>query len=97
LEIINSDLQGSNIPHIISVSPNPTSQDFLVDFRLSNGAQSSQIQIMDLQGDVVFVIEITEQTESIVVSTQSMKSGLYFISLKSNNVVWDVKRVIVSK
>ena len=76
-----------------TVYPNPAKG--FISINLSNiTAISSQLTITDLAGKIVLSKTITTQNGNVLVSTNNLVNGVYFVQLKINNEVLVSKLVI---
>jgi Secretion system C-terminal sorting domain len=81
-----------NILSQVSVYPNPASSDVTFDLGQND---VDQIQIMDLSGRVIDVINVTNSIEGLSVS--NYESGVYFYALIHGGVILKTEKLVVSK
>lgn len=79
-------------------SPNPFSQSTQIEFLIPNTAQTADIYIYTIQGQLVKKIPIPEcQSGSITVSTSELASGVYLYHLIIDGEDIDFKKMIISE
>ena len=73
---------------ILKIYPNPVRDILNIDFQLSN-KQYDQIEIIDINGKIVFFKQINSSTNSISVST--FPKGMYLCRLQNNTLTTSIK------
>ncbi|MBK7148733.1 MAG: choice-of-anchor B family protein [Bacteroidetes bacterium] len=78
----------------VKTYPNPFNKGLSV--YCSNLPQDGTLELQDVLGQVVFTKPILDYVTTIPVA-QDLESGLYFLNIKSNNKVLQVKKVVKSE
>jgi len=84
---INTDNFGSYTTDL-KVYPNPTDNDFTLDIpeRFVNNTSPTLIEIVDLQGKIVYTQTFTQIQSALVdIHTENIARGMYLVKLKQNN------------
>jgi len=74
------------------IYPNPTTSYFIIDLDKSHFINS--IEIISLEGKVVYSKEVNEQIKEIKVELPGLNFGVYFISLKTQNDIYHSRIII---
>ncbi len=72
----------------LKVYPNPTDNDFTLDIpeRFVNNTSPTLIEIVDLQGKIVYTQTFTHIQSALVdIHTENIARGMYLVKLKQNN------------
>jgi hypothetical protein len=73
------------IDHDLSVYPNPTRGDFILEFRVpGNFADNSRIEIFNMSGKLIRT-ETVGNRQKLMLSLTGSPSGVYLIRLSSGN------------
>ncbi len=94
-EIISLSNINSNADkeHVISLFPNPSSG--FVNISLGNSVvRNASISIIDLTGKVVYNAAVNNSANSIKVSTNNFESGLYFVTVYTDDFNETTKLII---
>jgi len=96
LQINEQNIDGGNnavdlASSLVTVSPNPTTGNFIIDFGAGN-EEGNAVKISDISGKVVFVADNLSQTASIDLSGNA--KGVYFIQTNSNGKT-NVQKIIL--
>lgn len=94
-EIISLSNINSNADkeHVISLFPNPSSG--FVNINLGNSVvRNASISIIDLTGKVVYNAAVNNSANSIKVSTNNFESGLYFVTVYTDDFSETAKLII---
>jgi len=89
---INHAVNESLLDSYITVYPNPATNFLIIDDQ-SKTTSLKQVAIFDVKGNLIF--ETTYSDNSVTVSTENFKSGLYFITIKWDNQL--VVRKLIKK
>ncbi len=80
----------------LSVSPNPVNDMFVVKHTALESKNAS-IKVLNIVGSVVKEVRIENNETQTKVDASQLTAGIYFVSVYSNNVLIDSKKIIVSK
>ena len=76
-------------PSILEVYPNPAKDYLIIGYILDMTEVSGIVEIMNLKGDIVKTIPITEPVDKLTVLTQNWKSGTYIATMVVNGKIMD--------
>jgi hypothetical protein len=77
-------------------TPNPFINQSLIQYKLPFGSKMSQIQIVDITGKIVSIIELEKgNAGSISLSNAAFRSGFYYYSLVVDGKIVDRKKMMV--
>jgi photosystem II stability/assembly factor-like uncharacterized protein len=88
----NRKLAGS-----LSLSPNPTSGICHAVFTLSSADTKNDLIILDITGRTIKTIPVADEANEVSFNTSDMNGGIYFCVLKSDEIVMEVKKLVVAK
>jgi hypothetical protein len=74
---------GNNHTEIVTLSPNPVNNSLKVNFK--GQEQLMSIKILDITGRTIYSSELKGNEKSVYVNSSSFPSGIYFLSLNTNN------------
>ena len=80
-----------NQNNIVSIFPNPANDFFKI--RIPENIQNPEIIISNILGKTVS--EIQTQNSEISINAKNFSSGIYFVSILSNGVITDTKKLII--
>ena len=81
-----------NGPLSINVFPNPVNEQMTIDYQFIKPQNNAYVEIMDVVGRSVFREKIDNQQGQIQWQTNFTPSGLYIVSVKSDNqILWQTK------
>ena len=78
----------------VNIYPNPANSEINIDFLVLN-TEGYNIQIANTLGQVVY--QSTIQNQQSIINVQYLKSGIYFLNIKKNNIIVAVKKVIIQQ
>jgi len=93
----NTKNQSSSSDIQFKVYPNPAKDYFIIDYFLLEGNTSAIIGINDITGKLVKNINIHDKQNQIVVETKDLQSGIYYISLMTNNSISKTVKIAIFK
>jgi hypothetical protein len=76
--------------------PNPNNGEFTLAYDLKQTPEAT-INISDITGNIVYTIQITNETNLININTNDLRSGMYFIQLYSKGALLWTNKVMISK
>lgn len=91
---LNVGVNSQIISNIIKVYPNPAKNNLIVDYGNYTSMNGYSINIVNINGIVIFSTQVNTQTSIIDISQWS--KGLYFVKIidKQNNII-DNKKIII--
>lgn len=92
----NQDLLQFANTKIISVSPNPSDDEILISVNIDKEVTAAQLQVHDINGTVVSLLNLKERATNISKSLQkdNFGKGIYIVSLVINGKSIDTKKII---
>jgi hypothetical protein len=92
----NNELINFKNTKIISVSPNPSSENVYISLNIEDGIQDAKLVIYDLKGTLLNSLIVKERQYNIVKSLQkdNFGTGIYIVSLLINGKNIDSKKVV---
>lgn len=78
-------------------TPNPSSSQTVIRYRLPSTAANAFIYILNLQGTLIKQISVSPSQNSITVSCADLDAGMYFYSLVVSGQEVDTKKMIVAE
>ena len=86
------------IPMLKQNSPNPFTENTVIEYTLPESIQNANIYIYDMNGKQIEQIALTERGESsVTVNGGELSAGMYLYSLIADGLVIDTKRMILTK
>lgn len=77
--------QGAN-DGSLSLAPNPMTNTATLSYAMPAGTRTGQIEILTTDGKVVATYNVTDQFSNILISRQSLTSGIYFYRLIADGI-----------
>lgn len=77
----------------VSVYPNPAND--IVNFQFSNTIEKRKIELYDAIGNLV--LEKDASSNNLSLTTENLSNGIYFYSVKHNNVVLKQDKIVIIK
>lgn len=77
--------------------PNPAKGYTHVEVRLNSPLSGAKIRVVNLIGASVYEVSLRNQQDRIRITTESLKSGVYFIYLLSDQQIIHTQKLIVAK
>jgi hypothetical protein len=77
----------------VSVYPNPAND--VINFQFSNAIEKRKIELYDAIGNLV--LEKDASSNSLSLTTENLSNGIYFYSVKHNNVVLKQDKIVIIK
>ncbi len=81
----------------LTIYPNPTSGICHALFTLSSPDTKNDLIITDISGRTIKTIPVAAEANEVSFNTNDMNSGIYFCVLKSDEIVMEVKKLVVAK
>jgi hypothetical protein len=81
-------------PSSIQVYPNPVKSEIVIEFNNGNIEDSSQIELVNQIGEIVYKKEINLNTNSIRINTELLSNGLYYVLLTGKHLFQSHKLMI---
>ena len=86
------------IPMLKQNSPNPFTENTVIEYTLPESIQNANIYIYDMNGKQIEQIALTERGESsVTVNGGQLSAGMYLYSLIADGKIIDTKRMILTK
>lgn len=79
---------------IVSVSPNPSREDVVVEYMLTETSNSS-IHVSNMNHTICYTYPISEFNGAVVITNGILPVGVYFVTLFSNGLPLDTKQLII--
>lgn len=79
---------------IVSVSPNPSREDVVVEYMLTETSNSS-IHVSNMNHTICYTYPISESNGAVVITNGILPVGVYFVTLFSNGLPLDTKQLII--
>ncbi len=79
----------------LKVFPNPATT--FLNVKLNSNEENKKIEIIDLLGKKVFTKTVNNDNSNTTVDTSSLKAGIYFVSVTSNNKAIRTEKVVITK
>ncbi|MEM6698117.1 MAG: T9SS type A sorting domain-containing protein [Bacteroidota bacterium] len=70
-----------------TISPNPASEMISISFDLKKAVQNAQLQLFDLQGRMLRVVDLEERSAILDWNVEGLSSGVYVLKLSVGNQV----------
>jgi hypothetical protein len=83
--------------YITDVFPNPSNGTSQLIYSVKKDAANSKIEIHNILGSLVKVIDLKEKNGSVKLPMEDVGSGIYFCSLVVDNKTISTKKLVVSK
>lgn len=83
----NSIAQNNLFKSDLTVFPNPSNVEAIVQYSIPHEADNALIEVVNLLGKKVFSIKIYQQDGMITLPVNEIKNGIYFIQLISDNKI----------
>ena len=83
--------------YITDVFPNPSNGTAQLIYSVKKDAASSKIEIHNILGSLVKVIDLKEKAGNVKLPLEDVGSGIYFCSLVVENKTISTKKLVVSK
>ncbi len=90
---VKSIKDGTSLSHELNVFPNPALEKFTVSFTPAD--RDRNLLITDINDKVIFDLNVSKGKEEVVISTENISSGVYFVQLAGLEET--IKRVVVLK
>ncbi|MBC3788487.1 PQQ-dependent sugar dehydrogenase [Spirosoma utsteinense] len=82
---------------LLSAAPNPVTSETTIHFQLPAKSQQATIQLHDVQGQLVRLIEVSTNTKGIVlINRKGLATGLYHYSLVIDGAIVATKRLVIN-
>jgi len=78
-------------------APNPSNEQTVIRFQLTDNIKEATICFFDLQGKMLKKIPVTSSQDRIIVNTYELGSGLFLYSLIVNGQEIDTKKMVILK
>ncbi len=75
--------------------PNPADNLTVLSYSLIYGSPNAKVVVIDMVGNEVIVIPVTEKEGSIKIETEKLLDGVYFYSFVNENKAIYTKRLVV--
>ena len=75
--------------------PSPAANFTSINYSLPQNATNSKLVVNNLLGSKIMEIPINKQSGTITISTEELKSGIYFYSFYSNDMLISTKKLII--
>jgi len=82
---------------MLEVFPNPASNYFILKFTLSDKTKNSMITMRDQTGKTVWSKQLTRKTDQEVIPVTELNSGIYLITLQTENIIIESVKVAIVK
>lgn len=81
-----------------TLSPNPFNQTTLIKYNLPNIMNNASFYVYDLQGKIIKQIKVPQGTISgtLTLTKENLSSGIYFISISTNNTELQTEKAIIA-
>ncbi len=83
-----------NIGKLVA-SPNPASSQITVDYSINDANENLTLTVKNLLGAVVYSSNLIAATGKIAINTSDFIDGIYFISILSNNMPVNSKKLVI--
>ena len=91
------EIENGSVFSNMSLYPNPASNICHAVFSYSNLSSKTELVIADISGRVIKTIAIAQEINEASFNTSDMSNGIYFCVLKSDDVILEVKKLIVTQ
>jgi anaerobic selenocysteine-containing dehydrogenase len=92
--IING-MDKNQIGENVKIYPNPAKEFIMVDLNGIN-EKINHLKIVNLQGQMVYSSNLTNQSQLINVPLNNLSEGVYYLQIQTNNEII-TKKIVVSK
>jgi len=82
---------------MLEVFPNPASNYFILKFNLSDKTENSMVTLRDQTGKTVWSKRLTRKTDQEVIPVMELNSGIYLITLQTENIIIESVKVAIVK
>jgi len=82
---------------MLEVFPNPASYYFILKFNLSDKTENSMVTLRDQTGKTVWSKRLTRKTDQEVIPVMELNSGIYLITLQTENIIIESVKVAIVK
>ena len=93
----NTRIRGcEEIPNEIAIYPNPATSNIYIDYSFCKNYFKTSIEIINILGATVGEYEIRNQEDQVEIDISDFKPGIYFCTFRSENDIFQIKKLIVN-
>ena len=88
---------GNEEETMLKVFPNPAKNYFTVDYKLSKTSGSAVIEIDDLTGKKLRVLQLNDKQNQLIIETKDLQTGIYYIRLLIDGATSKIQKISIIK
>jgi hypothetical protein len=77
--------ENKNCLNSFEMYPNPTQGDVSISYYINDGSSKSELKVLDLNGRLIYMEELFNQNNSILLPLSKIDSGIYIVNITSEN------------
>lgn len=92
---LGDNCENENCLNSFEMYPNPTQGDVSISYYINDGSSKSELKVLDLNGRLIYMEELLNQNNGILLPLSKIDSGIYMVNITSDKGQMISKRLSV--